>query len=180
MDSELIERAAKAIFAEEQCDRRQKRDEESIDENWNGRLSDRDQAEYRSFASAALDVFEAAQKPTGDERVYAYREGYDSGFRDGERGEWRGDRRRPVSPEPSEAKCEHGTSLTELCEHVERLVNAEPQTEPTDAQVLRAAIEAALCKLRWFPNNGVGKDLRAALRAAAETTNREDGSEDES
>lgn len=63
-DEKLIEEAAKAIFAEEQCDRRQKRDAESIDENWNARLSDRDQGEYRSFARAALDVFEKAHTPT--------------------------------------------------------------------------------------------------------------------
>jgi hypothetical protein len=43
---------------------------------------------------------------------------------------------------------------------------AEPQGEPSDAQVLVEAIEKAISKLHWFPNNGVAEDLRAALRAA--------------
>lgn len=42
----------------------------------------------------------------------------------------------------------------------------EPQGEPSDAQVLVEAIEKAISKLHWFPNNGVAEDLRAALRAA--------------
>ena len=44
----------------------------------------------------------------------------------------------------------------------------EPQGEPSDAQVLVEAIEKAISKLHWFPNNGVAEDLRAALRAAGE------------
>jgi hypothetical protein len=41
------------MFAEEQCDRRQR---EALDENWNGRLNDEDQAEYRALAGAALSA----------------------------------------------------------------------------------------------------------------------------
>jgi hypothetical protein len=43
--------AAKAMFAEEQCDRRQRED---VDANWNERLDDDDRAEYRRLARAAL------------------------------------------------------------------------------------------------------------------------------
>ena len=43
--------------------------------------------------------------------------------------------------------------------------HGEPQGEPSDAQVLVEAIEKAISKLHWFPNNGVAEDLRAALRA---------------
>jgi len=53
---EMIERGARAIFADEQCDRRQKATPESLDENWHGRLSERDQAEYHSLARAALSA----------------------------------------------------------------------------------------------------------------------------
>lgn len=63
-NEKLIEEAAKAIFAEEQCDRHQKRDTESVTENWETRLADADQDEYRSFARAALAVFEKAHTPT--------------------------------------------------------------------------------------------------------------------
>lgn len=54
--NEMVERAAHAIFAEEQCDRRQKSTPELLDENWRGRLSERDQNEYRSMARAALEA----------------------------------------------------------------------------------------------------------------------------
>lgn len=67
-NEKLIEEAAKAIFAEEQCDRHQRRDAESVTENWETRLADADQSEYRSFARAALAVFEKALTPTDDER----------------------------------------------------------------------------------------------------------------
>ena len=67
-NKKLIEEAAKAIFAEEQCDRHQKRNAASVTENWEGRLGDADKDEYRSFARAALAVFEKAHTPTDDER----------------------------------------------------------------------------------------------------------------
>lgn len=67
-DERLIEKAAKAIFAEEQCDSKQKRNADSINENWDNRLGDADKGEYRSFARAALAVFEKAHTPTDDER----------------------------------------------------------------------------------------------------------------
>lgn len=70
--------------------------------------------------------------------------------------------RRTEVPEPSaEPTCEHGTSLTELCAHVERLVNEEPQGEPSDA-ALRLAERAWMAAYRQEPR----ERLRAALRAA--------------
>lgn len=51
IDDATVERAARAMFAEEQCDRRQKLDVES---NWIGRLDDRDRDEYRRLARAVL------------------------------------------------------------------------------------------------------------------------------
>ncbi len=46
-----VEAGARAMFAEEQCDRRQKLD---LEANWRGRLDDRDRAEYRNLARAAI------------------------------------------------------------------------------------------------------------------------------
>jgi hypothetical protein len=51
VDDETVERCAKAMFTEEQCDRRQKLDVES---NWRGRLDDRDRNEYRRLTRAVL------------------------------------------------------------------------------------------------------------------------------
>lgn len=65
-NEKLIEDAAKAIFAEEQCDRHQKRNAASVTENWEVRLGDADKDEYRSFARVALAVFEKAHTPTDD------------------------------------------------------------------------------------------------------------------
>jgi hypothetical protein len=50
---EAVEAAARGMFAEEQCDRRQKLDVES---NWRGRLDDRDRDEYRRLSRAALEA----------------------------------------------------------------------------------------------------------------------------
>lgn len=50
---EVVEAAARAMFAEEQCDRRQKLD---LEANWTGRLDDRDRNEYRRLARAALEA----------------------------------------------------------------------------------------------------------------------------
>lgn len=50
---ETVEVAAKAMFAEEQCDRTQKLD---VDANWRGRLDDRDRDEYRRLTRAALEA----------------------------------------------------------------------------------------------------------------------------
>lgn len=70
--------------------------------------------------------------------------------------------RRAEVPEP---KCEHGTSLTELCEHVESLVNAEPQGEPSDAQAIADEIEDRMRRQEWLPA-GLAIRAVAALRAA--------------
>lgn len=56
---DAVERAAKAIFAEEQCDRRQKLDVES---NWRGRLNDRDRDEYRRLTRAGIAALREADK----------------------------------------------------------------------------------------------------------------------
>jgi hypothetical protein len=48
-----VEAAARGMFAEDQCDRRQKLDLES---NWRGRLDDRDRDEYRRLSRAALEA----------------------------------------------------------------------------------------------------------------------------
>lgn len=48
-----VEASARAIFALEQCDKRQMLDVES---NWQGRLNDDDHEEYRALARAALIV----------------------------------------------------------------------------------------------------------------------------
>lgn len=102
---------------------------------------------------AMLAVFEKAHTPTDDEREALLAALHAKGFSgNGEEIGWDevvimvdevpdivfgvGFRRTEV-PEP---KCEHGTSLTELCEHVERLVNAEPQGEPSDARVLEGLL----------------------------------------
>lgn len=55
-DEELIEKAAKALFGEEQCDRRQMLD---LDGNWESRLNDQDQEDYRALARAVLPLIEA-------------------------------------------------------------------------------------------------------------------------
>lgn len=184
MDSELIEKAAKAIG------------DASEDGNW--LQMDEVLREWcRRDARAALAVFEAAQKPTDDERVYAYREGYDSGFRDGERGEWRGDNRLPVSPSDDErealakalnrdarriresrdrAGIEFGSMtvpIDVMLKLTESAPSLEPQTEPTDAQV-RAAWDSLGPSVTIHLEY---EQLIAALRAAAETTNRENRSE---
>ena len=54
--SEMVEQAARAIFAEEQCDRAQKATADLLAANWRSRLSDQDQAEYRSLARVALEA----------------------------------------------------------------------------------------------------------------------------
>jgi hypothetical protein len=41
------------MFAEEQCDKRQRQD---LEGNWNSRLNDEDHAEYRALATAALEA----------------------------------------------------------------------------------------------------------------------------
>lgn len=51
LDDATVERAAQAMFAEEQCDRRQKLD---VEGNWNSRLDDRDRDEYRRLTRAVL------------------------------------------------------------------------------------------------------------------------------
>ena len=48
-----VEAGARGMFAEEQCDRRQKLD---VEANWLGRLDDRDRAEYRRLTRAALEA----------------------------------------------------------------------------------------------------------------------------
>ena len=50
-DEAAVERAAKAMFAEEQCDRRQKLD---VEGNWKSRLDDRDRDEYRRMTRAVI------------------------------------------------------------------------------------------------------------------------------
>jgi hypothetical protein len=50
---ETLEKGARALFAEEQCDRRQRED---VEGNWNARLAPEDQDEYRSLARAVLDA----------------------------------------------------------------------------------------------------------------------------
>jgi len=50
---EAVEAAARGMFAEEQCDRRQKLD---VEANWRGRLNDRDRDEYRRLSRAALEA----------------------------------------------------------------------------------------------------------------------------
>lgn len=51
ISSETVEVAARAMFAEEQCDKRQKQD---VEANWFGRLDDRDRDEYRRLAAAVI------------------------------------------------------------------------------------------------------------------------------
>jgi hypothetical protein len=51
LDEKTVERAARGMFAEEQCDRRQKLD---VEGNWTSRLDDRDRDEYRRLTRAAL------------------------------------------------------------------------------------------------------------------------------
>lgn len=53
MLTEAVEAAARAMFGEEQCDRRQMLD---VDGNWESRLDERDQDEYRAMARAALSA----------------------------------------------------------------------------------------------------------------------------
>lgn len=50
---EAVEAAAKALFADEHCDKRQMAD---VDGNWNSRLDDDDKVMYRSMARAALQA----------------------------------------------------------------------------------------------------------------------------
>jgi hypothetical protein len=52
-DAEVVERVAKALFAEEHCDSRQRL---ALDENWVSRTNDEDRAEYRALAKAALQA----------------------------------------------------------------------------------------------------------------------------
>ncbi|WP_405373392.1 MULTISPECIES: hypothetical protein [unclassified Microbacterium] len=61
---EMVERGARAIFAEEQCDRTQKATAEALVSNWQSRLSERDQAEYRALTRAALEA--ALRVPVGE------------------------------------------------------------------------------------------------------------------
>lgn len=71
---EAVEAAARGMFAEEQCDRRQKLDVES---NWRGRLDDRDRDEYRRLSRAALESAAA----------YMLAEAWEQGFKACD-GEW--------------------------------------------------------------------------------------------
>jgi len=64
-----VEVAARAIFAEEQCDKRQKATPESLAENWSNRLNERDQGEYRDIARAALEAVEASRSPKPTEHT---------------------------------------------------------------------------------------------------------------
>lgn len=47
------EAAAKAMFGQEQCDRRQMLD---VEGNWESRLNEQDQADYRDLARAAIEA----------------------------------------------------------------------------------------------------------------------------
>lgn len=51
--AEIIEAAAHAIFAQEQCDKRQAKD---VPYQWNTRLNEADHEEYRDLGRAALAV----------------------------------------------------------------------------------------------------------------------------
>ena len=53
ISNEAIEAAARAMFASEQCDLRQKQD---LEANWIGRLNDHDRDEYRRLTTAALSA----------------------------------------------------------------------------------------------------------------------------
>lgn len=50
-DPTVRETIARALFGWEQCDKQEMRD---LDGNWDGRLNDDDQAEYREMADAVL------------------------------------------------------------------------------------------------------------------------------
>lgn len=73
-ETQRVEAAARAMFAEEQCDRRQRAD---LEANWNDRLSPEDQDEYRSLARAGL----AAARAAGDD--LAVERAWDEGHRAG-------------------------------------------------------------------------------------------------
>lgn len=75
---ETVEVAAKAMFAEEQCDRKQRL---NLDANWKGRLDDRDRDEYRRLARAAVEsgaallqaeVLESVKQLIESERRWCY------------------------------------------------------------------------------------------------------------
>lgn len=162
-NEKLIEEAAKAIFAEEQCDRHQKRNVDSITENWNSRLADADKDEYRSFARAALVVFEKVYTPTDDEReapgivekVRAYAE---ERYRYG-----RSDRTVGSMRIASDLYAILGMPMVEM-------PNPEPPGESSDARVEAAA--KAIASVQGFRYPGSLKETwdhmaRAALRAAA-------------
>lgn len=68
-----IEAAAKGMFAEEQCDRRQKLDVES---NWRGRLDDRDRDEYLRLSHAALEAAAPHMLAARTEIGYVCRHGH--------------------------------------------------------------------------------------------------------
>jgi hypothetical protein len=68
-DDAIVEKAARALFAEEQCDRRQRQD---VEGNWNARLAPEDQDEYRSLARAVLDA------AAGEIAAGWHREGYET------------------------------------------------------------------------------------------------------
>ena len=53
VSDEAVEAAARAMFADEHCDKRQMQD---VRGNWDARLNDEDQALYRSMARAALEA----------------------------------------------------------------------------------------------------------------------------
>jgi len=53
ISDKAVEAAARGMFAEEHCDRRQRED---VEGNWNSRLNDEDKAEYRALARAALEA----------------------------------------------------------------------------------------------------------------------------
>lgn len=58
LDDAAVERAAKAMFAEEQCDPRQMLD---VEGNWNSRLNDRDKEEYRCLTRAVIATLKEGQ-----------------------------------------------------------------------------------------------------------------------
>lgn len=101
----------------------------------------------RNGIIAALAVFEKALTPTNDERAWAeYRDADPANNTPDQRRAFFAGFRRTEAPEPSaEPRCEHGTSLTDLCEHVERLVNAEPQGEPSSEVAEPSTEPDALC-----------------------------------
>lgn len=168
MDSELIEAATWALI------------EYDTDVSDRG-VRDEHYRERRADVERVLAVFEAARKPTDDERearrrveeAVAYIDRHWlAPFRPGETGhELReiltGRLHRPVSPEPQTEydrfHAGHG--------HIGPYCMPEPQTEPTDEQV-RAAWDSLGPSVTIHLEY---EQLIAALRAAAETAD-EDGS----